>query len=531
MNRVKIYDDFISDLILEQVNAGELPFKLTERLIKLLNKIEHKLSDKLIQDDLEDVSSKYTLVDYHDDNVNMFTFATSNKLLDYVKIQTLSPDQSVNLELFNKQIDDKKNKIWKVHRSDIRIGAFILKLYPTTVNAGKPGEDIESFVNAIKAERTKEIGNFKVVSGEEIVKYYYDGSYEEGGNNSALYNSCMSHKQCAPYIGFYPHNNVKLVILMSNNEKTIRGRAVLWDIDELDEEKVERKFLDRIYVIKSHDIEKFINLAKKNGWLYKKSQDMWDSTQIIDPTDNSARNRSMMIHGIKEYKAYPYMDTMKYFNIEQKYLTNDINMRYDIVLQTVDGGYEDGYESYVYDPDIDRLINSNEMIWSDEEERYLNPNTAVYSNYTDEWASQEYADEYWKYSDVQDDWIPNEDAVFIKSKNSWVHEKYANDNFQLCGYDEEWYDYDDGIPSEEWGIVPFEKLIIVITDDDDEIVDAYEEINTEKIGDYDISGGLDARYINDGTYFRIHNDNNNKDYYLDNKFKRTKFSKDIKKRG
>ena len=313
--------------------------------------------------------------------------------------------------------------------------------------------------------------------------------------------------------------------------KKIRGRAVLWDIDELDEEKVERKFLDRIYVIKSHDIEKFINLAKKNGWLYKKSQDMWDSTQIIDPTDNSARNRSMMIHGIKEYKAYPYMDTMKYFNIEQKYLTNDINMRYDIVLQTVDGGYEDGYESYVYDPDIDRLINSNEMIWSDEEERYLNPNTAVYSNYTDEWASQEYADEYWKYSDVQDDWIPNEDAVFIKSKNSWVHEKYANDNFQLCGYDEEWYDYDDGIPSEEWGIVPFEKLIIVITDDDDEIVDAYEEINTEKIGDYDISGGLDARYINDGTYFRIHNDNNNKDYYLDNKFKRTKFSKDIKKRG
>ena len=41
----------------------------------------------------------------------------------------------------------------------------------------------------------------------------------------------------------------------------IKGEYLLWDINEIDGAKVDRKFLDRIYVIKSQDFGKFKELA------------------------------------------------------------------------------------------------------------------------------------------------------------------------------------------------------------------------------------------------------------------------------
>lgn len=273
MENIKNYNTFILDMILEQINHGELPFKLTERLIELLHKIDHKISDKLMEDDHDDRSAKFTLIDYDDDDEDMFTFATSAKILDTIKVKTISQDQDTNMDMFYELISNSKGKIWNDNRSKIKIGKLINKLYPNTyVNAGRPGEDIESFVNAIKAERTKKMGNFKIVSGKDVVKYYYKKNYEKGSDRSTLGNSCMAGKECQPYIGFYAVNEdkVKLVILMSSQGDTIRGRALLWSLDKLDGERTNRKYMDRIYVIKQHDVEKFKDLATSNGWLYKK---------------------------------------------------------------------------------------------------------------------------------------------------------------------------------------------------------------------------------------------------------------------
>lgn len=532
MEKVKYFDNFISELILEQINHGELPFRLTERLIKLLNNIDHKLSDKLLEDNVDDKSSKFTLVDYDDDDIDMFTFATSTKILDYIKLRKIEFEKEDDeIELFDELIDDKNNKIWKENRAKIKIGKFINKLYPNTyINAGKPGEDIESFVNAVKAERTKSLGNFKIVEGQDIVKYYNIVNYEKGGQGSTLWGSCMATKECQPYIGFYPLNNIKLVVLMSSQGDTIRGRALLWDIDEMDGEKVNRKFMDRIYIIKQHDIQKFTDLAERNGWLYKKSQDMWDSTYIVDTKDGSSERRSMVVHNIKEYKAYPYMDTMKYFNLSEGYLTNDNRLDYDATLESPDGGYDYDRTDWIYDPDSDKLVDSQEMIWSDEEERYLNPDHSVHSEYLDEWASKEYAEEHWAYSEPEDDWIPKYDAVYIKSIKSYVSEDYAEDNYIQCGKDGEWYHDDEGVPSEQWGIVPFGKVVFVITDDYEESIELYDSISIKSHNlDLDLGNGVDARWKGDKTYFTVHNIKKDKDYHLDMILKGSDFAKQIKK--
>jgi hypothetical protein len=533
MQKLIDFNDFLSDLILEHINQGELPFKLTERLIQLLHQINHKISDKLLEDD-SDISAKYTLIDFDDDDEDMFTFATSAKILDYIKKQTVSQDQERNLDMFYDRVSNKKSKIWDENRSKIKIGKFINKLYPNTfINAGKPGKDIESFVNAIKSERTKKMGNFKIVSGKDIVKYYYEGNYERSAGGSSLGSSCMAGKECQPYIGFYAKNDVQLVILMSTEGDTIRGRAILWNIDELDGKKVDRKFMDRIYVIKQHDVEKFKNLAEKNGWLYKYSQDMWDSTHIVDPKDNSKRNRSMLVHSIKEYKAYPYMDTMKYFNIEEGYLTNDHTLDSIVTLESTDGGYEGYGVEMAYDSITDGLVDVDDLIWSDGEERYLNPDTAIHSEFADEWASKEYAKEHWKYSELEEDWIPEEDAIWIKSKKIWVSENYADDNFGLCDYNDEYYDLQDALQSDTHSYVPKTKAVFVITDEDVDLK-LYNKLtvdNYEKLCDkYDINYNVDVRYKNDGTYFSVTDEKTGLQYHLDDyQFRGQKFAKKLKK--
>lgn len=528
MEKIKEFNNFLSELILEQINHGELPFRLSERLIKLLYNINHKISLKLLKDNMEDTSSKFTLVDYDDDDIDMFTFTNSTKILDFIKLRKIDSGISIDdINFFDKLIDDKYNKIWKENRSKIKIGRFINKLYPNTyVNAGKPGEDIESFINEIKSERTKTLKNIKVVEDKDVIKYYYIGNYEKNGQGSNLWNSCMSGKESQPYIGFYPHNNVKLVILMSSQGDVIRGRALLWDIDEINGEKVNRKFMDRVYTIKQYDVQKFIDLAEKNQWLYKETQDMWNDTNIIDTKDGSSKIRSMVINNIKEYKAYPYMDTMKYFDISKGRLSNDSHLSYDVVLESSEGGYNSNdNKEWVYDVNTDKLRNINELIWSDAEYKYLDPDISIFSMYSDEWASKEYAEKNWVFSKREDDWIPKDDAVYIKTIKDYVSDNYAEENYMKCGFDKEWYEHDDGVPSNMWGIVPHDKIVVVIESEDINL-DGYNESSLE---DLDVEDEIDVRYKGDKTYFTIYCEKEDKNYHLDNKLKGSTFAKQLKK--
>jgi len=505
MQKLLKHNQFLSNLILEQIESGELPFKLSYRLNVLLQKINHKISDKLISSNNNDLSSKFTLIDYDDNDIDMFTYATSSKIIEFITQKTLSDEISMNINYFHRSSDiGLDNLIWKQNRTPIRIGRFINKLYPNTfVNAGKPGEDIESFTDALKTERTKDMGIFRIVEGEDIVKYYNVNMYESNGNGSSLYGSCMSYSKCSPYIGFYAKNKgVKLVILMSENEEDkIIGRALLWDIIEIDGEEVDRKFMDRIYVIKSQEMGKFKELARKNNWLYKKTQDMWSDTEIVDPKDSSTKHRTIVINNIESHNSYPYMDTLKYYSIDDGFLSNSKNIEHNCILESTDGGFYDINDEtyYVYSIYHNGVINTNDMIWSDTENRYIATDESVYSNDLSEWVSMEYAEENWTYSEKEDDWFDNNNIVYITSEDCHVSQNYADQHYIESSYDYEWYSHEDGLPSEKWGIVPIENSIRVITSDDINL----DELNDED-DDFDNSSIIDNRWKKDGTYFTIY---------------------------
>lgn len=525
MKRLKQYNDFLFDSLLEASKEGELPFRLSNRLQILLKKIDHTISTKLLEDGTNGDKSKVTLIDYDDTKEDSFTFATSAKLLDYIAGKSMVDDNTTNLNYFNRRAVDNNNPLWTENRATIKVGRFINKIYPNVFKPnGKPGEDIESFVEKIKSERTKYFGNFKIVQGEDVRKYYLEDNYEDNNYGSTLGGSCMKYDNCQPYISFYVDNNIKLLILMSEEQDDkIIGRAIVWNISEIDGEEVERQFMDRIYYVKMQDVEKFKEFAKKNGWLHKDEQDMWSETEIVDTKDGSRQRRTMLVKNIKESVAYPYTDTMKYFDTTAGTLTNDEDADYDWKLESADGGYynEDGNEC-VYDEDSGRILDEDEMIWSDTEDRHIPADDAVYSENLSEWVSQGYAEDHWTYSDKEDDWFDNDDIVYISSEDIYVSIGYADENYVQCSYDDEYYSYDDGVPSDEYGIVPHEHAIIVITDEDVDL----DEI--EDVDDLDLGSDTDARWKGDDTYFHIFDEVRDKDWYFSNDLKGSELVQQLK---
>ena len=523
MSKVKKYKKYLDDLILESMKDGELPFILSDRLINLLKSSKHNISKDLLDNHTDGKSSKFTLIDYHDKENDMFTYSTSNKLLDYVNLTTTSNDYKTNLIIFN---DLKYYKqIWGVHRANIKIGRLINKIFPDKYKAGgDPGNDISSFVDEIKSKREVDLGDFIIVEGEDIVKYYHESMYEKGGGGSTLYGSCMKYDNCSPYIGFYPHNNIKLVVLLSEN-KLVKGRALLWDVGEIDGSETDRKFLDRIYVIQNHDVNKFKDLATRNEWLYKVTQDRWANTPIYD-TKYEENIKHIKVFNIKEYKAYPYMDTLKYFDTHNGYLTNDDSNEDEedfITLESPDGGYtsNDG-TNYIYNKYTDELISEEDMIWSEVEERFIPDDYSVYSEYSDSYISRDYADNNFVYSDEMNDWIPKDEAIYIESTEGYVSRDYALENYVICEYDDKWYSMDESLPSERWGAVPSDKAVLVIVDDDIELDDYLNMELYESDGSY-----TDIRYINDNTYFTI--EHKDKPIHIDNDMEDSDFVKKLKK--
>jgi uncharacterized protein YbaR (Trm112 family) len=532
MSRVKNYNNFIEDIILEKIESGELPFMLSNRLLDLLTLIKHPISDKLLQDNKEQVSSKVTLIDYDDVEEDKFTFANSPKILDIVISKSLTDDVERNVNKFyDLAFSNSANGfIWNENRTPVKIGKFINKIYPNIfLPNGKPGEDLESFVEAIKAERTKERGNIKIVKGTDIIKYYNSNKYEYSNKPSHLHNSCMSYSSCEEYLNFYAKNDdvVSLVILMSEEEEDkIIGRALLWNLSHINESETDRKFLDRIYTIKDQDIAKFKTLAKRNNWLFKKEQDMWSETEIVDINNNITERMALLVSNINDHIAYPYMDTFKYYNIDDKTLTNDKNSKYNYKLESSEGGYINiKGDEYIFMESIDELILENELEWSDTENSYVIRKAAVYSKNLSEWVSQEYANDFWTYSDIENDWFNNDDVEYIESMDEYVSREYAEENFIYCSFDNEWYQMDDCVPSNKWDAVPNKHQVRVYLTDD------LEEIKSYGRETFDIDDNVDNRYKNDGTYFEVKLPNDEYYYFDNNLINNSKLKPYITKKG
>jgi hypothetical protein len=199
--------------------------------------------------------------------------------------------------------------------------------------------ELEDFVNKYKAQieiRQGLFDRFEIVKGEDIRRYYLHTNYNS--QNGSLGNSCMKYRRCQSYLDIYVQNsNVSMLIL--NGTHGILGRAIMW-VDTKD-----RKIMDRIYTNNSADEELFKEYAKKNEFYYKASQDyvamgylMLNDDVIKDPDDITIMVQ-LDEKGV-DYDYYPFMDTVKFMNIELGIISNNPNDGYDYELESTTGYHD-----------------------------------------------------------------------------------------------------------------------------------------------------------------------------------------------
>ena len=430
MKKLINFEDYLFNQIFE--SKKETSIVLSDRLHNLIKNIHHPIAKRL--EDYESANfkgDKATLIDFDDKNFGNFTYTVPGKLIDYIeKEQPDSTDLLDNAD-YLRQIGRNIPDLWTKYRSPISIGKLIGKLFPGEYkpalekdkegNYTNEGRDIESFTNLVKVEReetTESMDRFKIVEGEDIVKYYNVNNYVSTSTNSTLGNSCMRSTNSGNYIEFYAKNEgVKMVIYMSKKEKDkILGRALLWDIDEIDGEKVDRKFMDRIYYVYETDMVLFQKFAKQNGWLHKISQTSSSNCSIMDTLTNKVDYLKLKtVDTFEENRYYPYLDTLKYYYNDDGYLTNRNDDGEDYyTIQNTNGSYEDNRNS---DDE-----NDDGQVYCELGDAWVDRDDAIWIESAGHYATQRYVNNNMVFSDLEEDYIEQDESLYSNYRGSWIFE-------------------------------------------------------------------------------------------------------------
>ena len=223
---------------------------------------------------------------------------------------------------------------YRVGFGEMKIGRFIKKLIESDnyicnsfkaarCNSKTIDSDIERFVNIFKSCLKKEQYVFEIVSGNDIKKYYYRSSYKE--KEGTLGNSCMAKLSCQSYLNIYAKNPevCRLLILKYKSDMTkIVGRALLWTLTD------GRTFMDRVYVNTDSDFYSFYEKAIKMGALQSSNNYGGSMSEHISVKIKHKHKPKTRLSFILGKSKYPYMDTLKYFNLETNELSNQHEIHY-----------------------------------------------------------------------------------------------------------------------------------------------------------------------------------------------------------
>lgn len=255
------------------------------------------------------------------------------RIVHLVSIETDTPFEILHAHL-TKQVSELKPVFegellqgTSIKPTEIKFGRFLNKVLTELKVELKP-KDVETFVNFYKAHNAfnrNAFDYFKVVDGEEIIKWYHSSTYANGCGT--LNNSCMRLDKCQEYFDIYtnPENNVKMLIL-TNEENKLLGRCLLWETDK-------GSYMDRIYS-NDHILNLFKKWANENG--YEKSHH----------TNSNNNNQISVKIKVNMNRDFPYLDSFKFMTFDRKdtgnvgtLLTREPNDRY-ILLNETNGGYQ-----------------------------------------------------------------------------------------------------------------------------------------------------------------------------------------------
>lgn len=282
-------------------------------------------------------------------------------------------------------------------------------------------KEFEDFSNWIKNEMIS-AGEFVLVSGSDITKYYNEDYYVE--LIGTLGNSCMRHQECSEYFKLY-EDKAKLLICKKNDK--ILGRAIVWELPE-------GVFMDRIYTCYDYLENQFIDYAQNQKWHYRRSNSLLSDGEYQEwygPEDNYTdyREYDLTIKLDRHYDYMPYVDSFRYYD-ECSNTINTNPCKGNCRLSNTDGSYiEEDLCTYTCECCGDTARASDDEL----------PAGWVYSEWEDGYLCEDCS----TYCDGLDDYISVEtETVFVIDSNGdqKIYPKsYVEDNSNFCMIKDQWY--------------------------------------------------------------------------------------------
>ena len=329
-------------------------------------------------------------------------------------------------------IVNNEGNYWLNHRKElsnripIKVHKGIKKMFKHIKFTDKWIEDIG---NHIKSLYTFE-GSFKVVSGEQIRKYYHEDTYCTDRPTGSLSGSCMKHDNCQDFFDMYVNTpEVQMLIAFKNESSNyIIGRALLWNnvLNHHDDENI--KCMDRIYG-NEVTINAFKRWGTNNGY-YVKTEQTYDNSKFTSPTGTVVDKLTVSVRNVGQ--QVPYMDSFRF--------TDDMGCD-DMILSTFEGcdtldSTSGGNEDYVETVDGSRYHEDDcrYVEYGDSEHGWYHYDDTVYveDGYDMFYDDAVEVDGYWYnpngnevvWSEYDEEYISNSSAVQLNC-GSWVDEGNA----------------------------------------------------------------------------------------------------------
>lgn len=270
---------------IEQMNNDES--ELAESLIDMIEN-EFDFSDSMIKQNFFDVT----------DEEDKVSFIQNNKVERYWRGSDIKP--------FN-----------MAGRSEMKVGRALKYLF-SLLHKKVTDKQIESFVNLYKSMSVNDSRTFKLVNGDDIHKYY--SAKKVFNDKGSLGNSCMEGMS-KPVAKLYTKNKdvVSLLVYVDADDKVL-GRALVWKLDKSTCEA--QYFMDRVYTNNDSDVNRFLNYARENGWMYRQNMSLGYENCVLLEYNGKDCSGEITVKVSGDLRKYPYLDTLKFLSKDKSTLSN-----------------------------------------------------------------------------------------------------------------------------------------------------------------------------------------------------------------
>lgn len=218
----------------------------------------------------------------------------------------------------------------------------IIKYLSDLLNLKPTNKDIEDFVNIYKSTNTENKNYFKLVSGDEILKYYKNKNI--ASDRGTLGSSCMNNKSKKIFKIYTQNKDIVKLLVYLNEDGLLLGRSLVWKLENSPSDA--EYFMDRVYTNSDSDVNRFIQFAIENDWMYKKIMNSDDGDSVYLLHKGIACNGEITVELEGDFTVYPYLDTLTFLHKDKNTLSN-LPSKDCYILND----YDDGERYQCYDCD------------------------------------------------------------------------------------------------------------------------------------------------------------------------------------